>query len=67
VLRDEARATMAALDPRTASLALLKETLAASPRPSVVAHLKDLGFRFSLDIRRSKDVFSVAPGRSPGT
>jgi hypothetical protein len=59
---------MVAHDSRAARLAVLKEMLGVSPRPSVVvAHLNDLGLRFPLDIRRSMDVFSVALGRSPGT
>jgi CspA family cold shock protein len=58
---------MVAGDSRTARFALLEETLGVSPRPSAVAHLNDLGLRFPLDIRRSKDVFSVAPGSSPRT
>jgi hypothetical protein len=50
---------------RAVRVRLLKEALDVSPRPSAGAHLNDLGFRFPLDIKRSKDVFSVALGRSP--
>jgi len=53
-------------DSRTARLGLLKESLSVSRDRRSWPHLNDLGFRFPLDIRRSKDVFSVVLGRSPG-
>lgn len=63
---ESASATMVAHDSRTARLYLFEGIARRFTRPSVVAHLNDLGFRFLLDIRRSKDVFSVVLGRSPG-